>query len=58
MMVADLARRVFGIERVIVRIDQPRLREIYERAGFEVLSPVLEAAVLLEGRVEAMRARR
>jgi len=54
MMVADLAREVFAIDRIIVRIDQPRLRTLYEEAGFEVLSPVLEAALSLERRVEAM----
>ncbi|MBM3266326.1 MAG: TrkA family potassium uptake protein [Candidatus Sericytochromatia bacterium] len=57
MMVADLAREVFAIERIIVRIDQPRLRTLYEEAGYEVLSPVLEAALSLERRVEAMGSR-
>ncbi len=54
MMVADLTKHVFGIDRVIVRIDQPRMRAIYEQAGFEVLSPVLEAALSLERRIEEM----
>jgi trk system potassium uptake protein TrkA len=55
MMVADLTKQVFGIDRIIVRIDQPLLRNLYEEAGFEVLSPVFEGAVQLERRVEGMR---
>ncbi|MNT83166.1 potassium transporter peripheral membrane component [compost metagenome] len=48
MMVADVARNVFGIERIIVRIDQPQLYELYRSLGFEVLSPIAEATDLLE----------
>lgn len=58
MMVADLTRSVFGIERVIVRVDQPRMRKMYEDEGYEVLSPVLEGALSLERKVEQMRQRR
>ncbi len=48
MMVADVARNVFGIERIIVRIDQPQMLELYRSQGFEVLSPIAEATDLLE----------
>ena len=48
MMVADVARHVFGVERIIVRIDQPQMLELYRSQGFEVLSPIAEATDLLE----------
>jgi trk system potassium uptake protein TrkA len=51
MMVADVARHVFGIDNIIVRIDQPQLLELYRTQGFEVLSPIAEATDLLERRV-------
>ncbi len=51
MMVADVARNVFGIENIIVRIDQPQLLELYRSLGFEVLSPISEATDLLERRL-------
>lgn len=54
MMVADLVNRVFGKTRVIVRLDQPKLRELYEKAGFEVLSPINEATASLTRRVAAL----
>lgn len=57
MMVADLTRSVFGIDRVIVRVDQPGMRKMYEDDGYEVLSPVLEGALSLERKVEQMRQR-
>lgn len=48
MMVADVARNVFCIERIIVRIDQPQMIDLYQANGFEVLSPIAEATDLLE----------
>lgn len=51
MMVADVARNVFCIENIIVRIDQPQLLELYRSNGFEVLSPIAEATDLLERRI-------
>lgn len=57
MMVADLTRSVFGIDSVIVRIDQPAMRKLYEEDGYQVLSPVLEGAISLERKVDQMRQR-
>ena len=51
MMVADVARNVFGIERIIVRIDQPQMIALYRENGFEVLSPIAEATDLLERKI-------
>jgi len=51
MMVADVARHVFGIENIIVRIDQPQLHDLYKSLGFDVLSPIAEATELLERRL-------
>jgi len=51
MMVADVARHVFGIDNIIVRIDQPQLLELYRSQGFEVLSPIAEATDSLERRL-------
>lgn len=48
MMVADVARRVFNIKRVVVRIDNPRLADLYRREGFDVISPILEGTQALE----------
>ncbi|MBI6545918.1 MAG: TrkA family potassium uptake protein [Cyanobacteria bacterium NC_groundwater_1444_Ag_S-0.65um_54_12] len=55
MMVADVARNIFSHPRVIVRIDHPRLRQLYEEAGFEVLSPTMEATISLERRIAQLR---
>jgi len=52
MMVADVVRHVFGIENIVVRIDQPQLHELYKSLGFDVLSPIAEATALLERRLD------
>lgn len=53
MMVADVARNMFGIDRIIVRIDQPQMMELYRDSGFEVVSPIAEATDLLERKLTA-----
>ncbi len=58
MMIADLTRSIFGIDRVIVRIDQPGMRKMYEMDGYQVLSPVLEGAISLERKVSEMKQHR
>lgn len=54
MMVADVARHVFGIENIIVRIDQKQLHDLYQSQGFDVLSPIAEATESLERRLSEM----
>lgn len=48
MMVADVARRVFNIKRVVVRIDNVKLAELYRNEGYDVISPILEGTQALE----------
>ncbi|MNY52824.1 Trk system potassium uptake protein TrkA [compost metagenome] len=48
MMAADVARLMFNVSNVIVRIDQPHLVEAYRNNGFEVISPISEATNALE----------
>jgi trk system potassium uptake protein TrkA len=52
MMSADVARHLFGIKRVVVRIDQPDCARRYREEGFEVISPVLESARWVEERIQ------
>lgn len=47
VMAADVARRIFGVPRVVIRIDQPQLAELYREQGFEVISPILEGTAAL-----------
>ncbi|HEY9900712.1 MAG TPA: NAD-binding protein [Pantanalinema sp.] len=48
MMAADVARLMFNVQNVIVRIDQPNLVEAYRQGGFEVISPISMATSALE----------
>ena len=48
MMTADVARRIFKVPRIVVRIDEPRLAELYRADGFIVISPVYEGTMALE----------
>lgn len=48
MMAADVGRRIFKVPRIVVRIDEPRMAELYRREGFEVISPIVEGTLALE----------
>lgn len=48
MMAADVARKVYNVRRIVVRIDEPRLVGLYEQDGFEVISPIMETTNALE----------
>lgn len=48
VMAADVARRVFQVPRIVVRIDEPRLAELYRQDGFEVVSPILTGTLSVE----------
>lgn len=48
VMAADAARHVFGVQRIVVRIDDPRLAALYRQEGFDVVSPVAEGALSVE----------
>jgi trk system potassium uptake protein TrkA len=55
IMIADIARQHFHMHQIIVRIDNPELRAIYEADGYEVISPIHEATLSLEAKLEAMK---
>lgn len=44
IMAAQIAKRVFEVRRVIVRVESPELASMYRSLGLEVVSPTLEAA--------------
>lgn len=46
-MCADVVRHVFGKDKVVVRLDQPRLARLYQEAGFLVISPINEGTSAL-----------
>lgn len=48
MMAADVGRKIFGVPRIVVRIDEPRMAELYRKAGFDVISPIVEGTLALE----------
>jgi trk system potassium uptake protein TrkA len=48
MMAADVGRKIFNVPRIVVRIDEPRMADLYRRAGFEVISPIVEGTIALE----------
>lgn len=48
MMAADVARKIFKVPQIIVRIDDNRMAEVYRQEGFEVISPIMEGTLALE----------
>ncbi|MNT86219.1 potassium transporter peripheral membrane component [compost metagenome] len=48
VMAADAARHIFGVPTIVVRIDEPRLAELYRQEGYAVVSPVVEGAMSVE----------
>jgi trk system potassium uptake protein TrkA len=48
VMAADVARLLFNVPHVIVRLDEPRLAEHYRQQGVEVISPIVEGALSVE----------
>jgi trk system potassium uptake protein TrkA len=48
MMAADVGRKIFNVPRIVVRIDEPRMAELYRKEGFEVISPIVEGTLALE----------
>jgi trk system potassium uptake protein TrkA len=55
MMAADVARKIFDVPRIVVRIDNLRMAELYRREGFEVISPIQEGSLALERALTAER---
>jgi trk system potassium uptake protein TrkA len=48
LMAADVARKIFHVPRIVVRLDEPQLAELYRQSGFEVISPIAEGAMCAE----------
>ena len=48
MMAADVARKIFNVPRIVVRIDNLRMADLYRSEGFEVISPIQEGTMALE----------
>ncbi len=48
MMAADVARKIFKVGRVVVRIDEPRMADLYRADGYDVISPIVEGTLALE----------
>jgi trk system potassium uptake protein TrkA len=48
MIAADVARKIFDVPRIVVRIDNMRMADLYRREGFEVMSPIMEGTLALE----------
>jgi len=44
IMAAQIAKHLFGVRRVIARIEHPELTSMYRAMGIEVVSPTLQAA--------------
>ena len=56
MMAADVASKIFKVKRIVVRIDEPRMAELYRQAGCEVISPIVEGTLALERALTQPRA--
>jgi trk system potassium uptake protein TrkA len=48
IMAAQMARHIFKVPKVLLRIYDPLRRELYTKLGFEVFSPTLIFAQLLK----------
>ena len=52
MMAADAARRIFHVGRIVVRIDEPRMADLYRADGYVVISPIAEGTAALARALE------
>jgi trk system potassium uptake protein TrkA len=52
LMVAQVARRIFGVARVVARVFDPRREQVYARLGIETICPTSVAAEMF---LEAVR---
>ncbi len=58
LMVAQVARRVFGVPHVVARVYDPSREAVYARLGIETICPTTVAAELFLDTVERTSARR
>jgi len=52
VLAAQVAKHIFGVEKVVCRIYDPLRRELYATLGLETVSPTLIFAQLLKERLE------
>ena len=52
VMAAQMAKHVFGVQRVVCRIYDPLRQEIYESLGIEAISPTTVVAELFRKKLE------
>ncbi len=51
-MAAQIAKHIFGVNKVICRIYDPLREEFYKTLGLEAISPIMVFARLVRGRLE------
>jgi len=51
-MAAQIAKHIFGVNKVICRIYDPLREEFYKTLGLEAISPIMVFASLVRGRLE------
>ena len=52
VLAAQIAKHIFGVEKVVCRIYDPLRRELYSTLGIETVSPTIIFAQLLKERLE------
>lgn len=52
LMVAQIAKRIFGIPKVIARVYDPEREQLYREFGIDTISPTKLAAQTFLGRIE------
>jgi len=52
VLAAQIAKHIFGVEKVVCRIYDPLRRELYSTLGLETVSPTIIFAQLLKERLE------
>jgi trk system potassium uptake protein TrkA len=57
LMVAQVARRIFGVARVVARVFDPRREQVYTRLEIETICPTTVAAEMFLGVVRGDPAR-
>ncbi len=53
VMAAQIAKHIFGVERVVCRIYDPIREEMYHKLGLRTISPTKEWARMLRGALDA-----
>jgi trk system potassium uptake protein TrkA len=51
LMVAQVAKEIFGVKRVLARVSDPLKGEIYEESGVRILCPTTVSAEIFESEI-------